>query len=76
VATDTREGAVYERLLKKLETESEALEGRVFDVLGQMFTERPLRDLLIEAVRYGEDPEVQARTSSVSCGNTPWRPIR
>ncbi len=61
VATDTREGAVYERLLKKLETESEALEGRVFDVLGQMFTERPLRDLLIEAVRYGEDPEVQAR---------------
>ncbi|CAN5278653.1 helicase-related protein [soil metagenome] len=61
VASNTREGDVYTRLLKKLEVEREALEGRVFDVLGKLFEERPLRELLLEAIRYGEDPEVRAR---------------
>lgn len=61
VAAETREGDVFQRLLLKLETERQALGGRVFDVLGDVFDERSLRDLLIEAIRYGDDPEVRAR---------------
>jgi SNF2 family DNA or RNA helicase len=61
VAAKTREGQVYERLLRKLATESQALDGQVFDVLGKLFTEKPLRQLLIEAVRYGDRPDVRAK---------------
>ncbi len=61
VAGHTREGQVYERLLRKLETESKALAGKVFDVLGALFDQTPLRKLLIEAIRYGDRPEVRAR---------------
>jgi len=61
VAKETREGDVYHRLLKKLEVESEALEGRVFDILGEVFEETSLKDLLIQAIRYGDKPEVRAR---------------
>lgn len=61
VASETREGDVYQRLLQKLETVRQALGGRVFDILGEVFCERSLRDLLIEAIRYGDDPEVRAR---------------
>ena len=61
VAKDTREGDVYFTLLHKLEEEREALGGKVFDVLGQLFEERALADLLMEAIRYGNDPEVRAR---------------
>ena len=43
-----------------------ALGGQVFDVLGKLhFDGRPLRELLIEAVRYGEKPEVRARLTQV-----------
>ncbi len=59
VADGTREGDVYERLLRKLEQQAEALEGKVFDVLGEMFRGTSLRDMLIRAIRYGEDPEVR-----------------
>lgn len=52
VAHQTREGAVYQRLLEKLENERKALGGKVFEVLGRAFTEIALRDLMIEAVRY------------------------
>ena len=66
VAKETREGEVYDLLLEKLEEERLALGGRVFDVLGKVtFDDRPLRDLLIEAVRYGDQPEVRARLSQV-----------
>ena len=65
VATETREGYVYERLLRKLETESRALDGQVFDVLGRWRSEVPLRHLLIEAVRYGDRPDVRARLDQV-----------
>ncbi|MFP4485072.1 MAG: helicase-related protein [Spirochaetaceae bacterium] len=51
VAGETREGQVFGRLLGKLEAEREALHGRVFDVLGQIFEGTELRDLLIRAVR-------------------------
>ena len=66
VAEETREGDVYLTLLKKLEEARKALGGQVFDVLGKMqFEGKPLRDLLIEAIRYGERPEVQARLTRV-----------
>ena len=61
VAGETREGYVYARLLRKLETESKALEGKVFDVLGVLLEQTPLRRLLVEAIRYGDRPEVRAR---------------
>jgi len=62
VAKETREGDVYQTLLEKLEEAREALGGQVFDVLGKLqFDGKSLRDLLIEAVRYGEQPEVRAR---------------
>ena len=61
VAKETREGDVYHRLLQKLENESDALKGRVFDILGEVFEETSLKDLLIQAIRYGDKPEVRAR---------------
>ncbi|WP_343293102.1 helicase-related protein [Vandammella animalimorsus] len=61
VAAETREGDVFQRLFDKLEVERAALGGRVFDILGEVFEERSLKDLLIEAIRYGADPEVRAR---------------
>src|SRR5579884_644453 len=66
VARDTREGEVYHRLLEKLDEERGALGGQVFDVLGQLtFDDRPLRDLLLDAVRYGDQPAVKARLFQV-----------
>ena len=61
VAADTREGAVYARLLEKLETAREALGGRVYDVLGELFEGTPLKDLLFEAIQYGEQEDIKAR---------------
>ena len=66
VAEETREGDVYRTLLEKLEQARQALGGQVFDVLGKLqFEGKPLRDLLIEAIRYGERPEVRARLTQV-----------
>jgi SNF2 family DNA or RNA helicase len=66
VADETREGDVYRTLLEKLEEARRALGGQVFDVLGKLqFDGRPLRDLLLEAIRYGEQPEVRARLTQV-----------
>ncbi|NLN07231.1 MAG: DUF3883 domain-containing protein [Firmicutes bacterium] len=66
VARETREGMVFQRLFEKLEQEREALKGKVFDILGKVtFDNRPLRDLLIEAIRYGNDPKVRARLYQV-----------
>jgi len=61
IAEETREGAVYKRLLEKLDQERAALKGGVFDILGKLFQESSLRDLLIAAVRYGDDPETKAK---------------
>lgn len=62
IADGTREGDVYRRLLDKLEEARKALGGKVFDVLGTLhFEGKPLRDLLIEAIRYGDQPEVRMR---------------
>ena len=62
VAAETREGDVYRRLLDKLDQARQSLGGQVFDVLGKLeFEGRPLRELLLDAIRYGEQPEVRAR---------------
>jgi len=62
VAGETREGDVYRKLLEKLEEARKALGGQVFDVLGRLqFEGKQLRELLIEAIRYGDLPEVRAR---------------
>lgn len=56
VANETREGQVFKRLLEKLERERVALGGKVFDILGKIsFNNKSLRDLLIEAIRKGNN---------------------
>lgn len=66
VSRETREGMVFQRLFEKLEQERAALGGKVFDILGKMsFDNRSLRELLIEAVRYGNDPNVRAKLYQV-----------
>jgi superfamily II DNA or RNA helicase len=65
VAKGTREGEVFQRLFDKLEVQRKALGGRVFDVLGEAFDGVSLKSLLIEAIRYGESPEVRARQKQI-----------
>ena len=66
VAEETREGDVYRKLLEKIEQARQALGGQVFDVLGKLqFEGKQLRELLIEAIRYGDLPEVRARLTTV-----------
>ena len=66
VADETREGDVYRALLEKLEQARRTLGGKVFDVLGKLqFEGRPLRELLVEAIRYGERPEVRTSLSTI-----------
>jgi len=65
VAEDTREGQVYVRLLSKLEEQRRALGGQVWDVLGAALPGRALRDLLVEAIRYGDSPEARAHLNEV-----------
>ena len=65
VADDTREGQVFQRLFQKLDEQRKALGDQVFDVLGEAFRGESLRDLLIQAIRYGEQPLVRARLKEV-----------
>ena len=66
IAAKTREGEVFHTLLEKLNQARETLGGKVFDVLGKVnFDGKPLRELLIEAVRYGARPDVRARLTQV-----------
>lgn len=66
VASQTREGYVFQRLFSKVEEERRALGGKVFDILGKMtFDNKPLKDLLIEAIRYGNDPKVRNKLNQV-----------
>ncbi|MDZ7852311.1 MAG: helicase-related protein [Halomonas sp.] len=68
VANETREGAVFQKLFDKLEIEKKALGGKVFDILGEAFENTSLKDLLMEAIRYGESPEVKTRLDQVIDG--------
>ena len=61
VALDTREGEVFRQLFDKIEKQREVLGDGVFDILGMLFRNESLRDLLVEAIRYGESPEVRGR---------------
>lgn len=67
VAVETREGEVFKTLLDKIEQQSEAYNGNIFNVLGQgkPFSEKSLRTLLVEAIRYGNDPEVRSKRDQV-----------
>lgn len=65
VANETREGEVFQKLFDKIEIEKEALGGKVFDVLGEAFDNISLKDLLVQAIRYGEDPQVKAKMNEV-----------
>ena len=69
VATNTREGMVFERLLEKVEEQRKAYGGKVFDVLGEAFSETPLRDLLIDAITNDSRVEVQLRMQLVIDGS-------
>jgi superfamily II DNA/RNA helicase len=66
VAEETREGELYRKLLDKLEESRKALGGQVLDVMGKLqFEGRSLRELLIEAIRHGDQPEMRARLTTV-----------
>jgi superfamily II DNA or RNA helicase len=72
VAAETREGAVFERLLDKIEQMRIAYAGKVFDVLGSAstaFVGMPLRDLLVRAIRYGDQPEIRAQLDTIIDAN-------
>lgn len=66
VAENTREGDVFKRLFDKLNIERDSLGGKVFDILGRVtFNDKSLKDLLIEAIRYGNDPVNRAKINTV-----------
>ncbi len=53
VAADTREGRVLEALFRKLQNIRQALgSDRVFDVVGEMFPGKSLKDLIVEAIAH------------------------
>lgn len=68
-AANTREGEVYRRLLEKLEEARLALGGKVYDVLGELFEGQALRDLLVDAIRYGDRPEKKAELFQIVDGS-------
>ncbi|MGA2977502.1 MAG: helicase-related protein [Spirochaetia bacterium] len=63
VSQGTREGEVFNRLFDKLAAAREALGGRVFDVLGEVFEGTSLKDLIIEAIRRDARAENTAEDS-------------
>lgn len=65
VAYGTREGMVFQRLFAKIEQQRGVYGDQIYDVLGDAEINRSLQDLLIEAIRYGQDPAVQARVDEV-----------
>lgn len=67
IAANTREGEVFNTLLSKIDQQSHAYNGNLFNVLGQgaPFNDKSLRDLLLEAILYGNDPAVKAQLDHV-----------
>ena len=63
VADDTREGEVFQCLLDKITNMGKAYNGNLFNVLGEAaaFQGQSLKALLIEAIKYGDQPDVKAR---------------
>lgn len=67
VAQGTREGDVFRTLLTKIDQMGRAYRGKLFHVLGggTIFDNKPLRELLVQAIRYGDDPRVRASLDKV-----------
>ncbi|MDR2381356.1 MAG: DUF3883 domain-containing protein [Bifidobacteriaceae bacterium] len=67
VADGTREGDVFRRLLDKITQMGKAFGGNLFNVLGEAkaFSGESLRTLLVQAIRYGDRPEVKARLEQI-----------
>ena len=67
VAEDTREGSVFTRLLEKINNMNRAYNGNLFNVLGDddAFQGDSLKNLLIEAIRYGNKPGVRSKLDRV-----------
>lgn len=67
VAKGTREGDVFRTLLGKIEQMDLAYRGNLFNVLGEgrTFENKSLRELLVQAIRYGDDPRVRASLDKV-----------
>lgn len=59
ISADTREGQVFQRLLDKLEHESQTLGGQVFDILGSALDATSLKDLLLAAIKYENSEEAK-----------------
>ena len=68
VSNETMEGQVFHRLFEKLEQERKSLGGKVFDILGRVFEQKTLKNLLMEAILYGDSPETRAKSlETVDC---------
>ena len=65
VAHETREGKVFERLFQKIEEQKATYGDQIYDVLGEPEINRSLNNLLISAIRYGENPAVLAQMNQV-----------
>ncbi len=67
VSHDTREGRVLKTLLEKLEAIRRELgNDKVFDIIGQQFTGKPLTELIFEAVVEGKEAQAQAEFARLS----------
>lgn len=65
IAEGTREGMVFQRLFEKIDEQRRVYGDQIYDVLGDAQINKSLQDLLMEAIRYGERPEVRARVDEV-----------
>ena len=66
VAAETREGRVLKVLLEKLQRIRKELgSDKVFDIIGQRFSSRPLQDLIFEAVVEGREEQVMGEIERV-----------
>ncbi|MCX6771521.1 MAG: helicase-related protein [Candidatus Micrarchaeota archaeon] len=68
IAKDTREGDVFQTLFDKLEEQRRSLGGRVFDVLGKVFTEKSLTKLILDSIQYSNAPERKAYMETAISG--------
>ena len=88
VADETREGDVYHRYSKNWRKRARRWAARCSTYWQASFDGKPLRDLLNQAIRYGEKPEVRAclnrsstthsidRSCKTSWKSVPWLTIR
>ena len=71
VAKNTREGEVFARLLEKIDEQRKPTAARCSTSSARPSPKQPLRDLLIDAIRYGEQPDVRAKMSRSSTPVSP-----